>query len=338
MELFTWINTTLQPDDCTSETFFYDEMESQSGYCLPVIYLPFDTSDLSHWYDRGAILDFLCATKGEGQRLLDFGPGDGWPALLVAPFAAEVVGVDGSVKRVDVCTANARRMGITNARFIHVAPGCPLPFPDASFDGVMAASSIEQTPNPKAALRELYRVLRPGGRLRISYESLGVYRGGKEREADLSPIDEQSCWLTIYDRDILRERAVMYRLALDLSTQEAARAFAWDEQRPLFEALTVDLLQQLRANIRAARTCTLTHPSCQTFVHWLGEIGFTQVTPTHSGQWFAGQLFRQMPETGRPTDLAGLDALLSPLIKIVVQMPAPPSQPSGPDALITAVK
>ena len=338
MDLITWINETLQPEDCNSEIFFYNEMESQSDYCLPVIYQPFDAANLSHWYDRGAILDFLCATEGEGKRLLDFGPGDGWPSLLVAPFAGEVVGVDGSRKRVDVCTQNARRMGISNARFIHVEPGSPLPFPDESFDGVMAASSIEQTPDPKAALRELYRVLRPGGQLRISYEGLGRYRGSQEREADLSPIDERSCWLTIYDRDIDGEKAVMFRLALAISTQEAAQAFDWDEKRPLFEALTVDRLSSLRQQIRAARTCTLVHPSGTTFARWLNEIGFTGVMPTHSGQWFAGQLFRQFPPTERPTTLAELDALLIPLTRIVVQMQAPLSSPSGRDALITAIR
>ena len=33
--------------------------------------------------------------------LLDFGPGDGWPSLLLAPMADEVVGVDASRRRVD---------------------------------------------------------------------------------------------------------------------------------------------------------------------------------------------------------------------------------------------
>lgn len=338
MDWVTWINETLQPKDCNSETFFYDDMESQSGYCLPVIYQPFDAANVSHWYDRGAILDFLYATEGEGKRLLDFGPGDGWPSLLVAPFAEEVVGADGSRKRVDVCTQNAIRMHISNAHFVHVEPGQPLPFPDGSFDGVMAASSIEQTPDPRAVLRELHRVLRPGGRLRISYEGLARYQGGQEREADLSTIDEDSCWLTIYDRDIPGERARMLRLKLDVSTHEAAQALAWDERSPLFEALTTDRLKQLRPHIRAAKSCALTHPSGNTFVRWLGEIGFNQVTPTHSGQWFAGQLFYQLLEAHRPTDLAGLDALLCPLMKIVVQMQSPLSSPSGRDALITAVK
>ena len=107
--------------------------------------------------------------------MLDFGPGDGWPSLLVAPYVAEVMGVDGSAKRVAVCAANADRMGIRNASFIHNPPHAPLPFPDNYFDGVLAASSIEQTPDPQATLREIYRVLKPGGHLRMLYEGLGRY-------------------------------------------------------------------------------------------------------------------------------------------------------------------
>ncbi|MDK2930882.1 MAG: arsenite methyltransferase [Bacillota bacterium] len=69
-----------------------------------------------HWIDRGQILDFLFATRGEGKRLLDFGPGDGWPSLGVARLAGEVVGVDASARRVEVCVENARCLGISKWR------------------------------------------------------------------------------------------------------------------------------------------------------------------------------------------------------------------------------
>ncbi len=214
VNVIDWITHNFQAEACNSETFLYDEMASQSGFCLPLIYQPFDASKLDHWSDRGAMFDFLFATHGEGKKLLDFGPGDGWPSLIVAPYAAEVVGVDGSKRRVAVCTENAARMGITNARFLHVTPGSPLPFSDDTFDGVMAASSIEQTPDPKAALCELYRVLKPGGKLRMHYENLSPYRAGQEQSADLSPAQDETCWLTLYDRHIEAENALMIRVQL----------------------------------------------------------------------------------------------------------------------------
>jgi SAM-dependent methyltransferase len=334
VNVFDWIERELAPTRCNSEAFFYDEMESQSGYCLPVIYQPFDAGQKSHWRDRGSLFDFLCSTGGEGKRLLDFGPGDGWPSLIVAPFATEVMGVDGSRKRVEVCTANAARLGISNARFLYVEPGSPLPFEDGSFDGVMAASSVEQTLDPQVTLRELYRVLRPGGRLRVSYEALSRYRGGAEREANLHERDGDSCWLTLFDRHIEEEYARMVRLALAMGREEARQLFSGEAGHLAFEDVTVSVLQRLCPSIVEAQACVLTHPSGRTLAAWMCEIGFREVQPTHSGAWFAGQLFDRLPAENRPASLDGVDAVLRPLVEVVVQMAAPVEM----DPMIAAVK
>jgi len=131
VSIFEWIEGELEPRSCNSEEFIYDDIDSQSGRCLPIIYQPFDAGNRSHWCDRGSLFDYLFST--DGKRLLDFGPGDGWPSLIVAPFVDEVVGVDGSRRRVKVCMENARRLGISNAKFIWVEPGASLPCQDNSF-------------------------------------------------------------------------------------------------------------------------------------------------------------------------------------------------------------
>lgn len=92
MEIFEWIEQELNPESCDSAEFIYDDMDSQSGRCLPIIYEPFDGSRKSHWCGQGALFDFYYSTGG--KRLLDFGPGDGWPSLIVAPYVEKVVGVD----------------------------------------------------------------------------------------------------------------------------------------------------------------------------------------------------------------------------------------------------
>jgi ubiquinone/menaquinone biosynthesis C-methylase UbiE len=313
-------------------------MESQSGYCLPVIYQPFDASDRAHWRDRGAMFDFLFSVEGEGARLLDFGPGDGWPSLIVAPFARQVIGVDGSPRRVAVCTANAARLGVTNASFLHVPPGEPLPFPDGSFDGVMAASSIEQTPDPRAALAELYRLLRPGGRLRVHYENLSAYRGGSERTLDLEVLDDSACRLTFYDRHIEEEYADMFRLDLALPLAQALELFSVDGRTPLLGKATPSLLASLRPKIQEARSCRLVHPSALTFLRWMGELGFASARTTHNGLDFAGRLFDALPPASRPQTMPGVDGLLRPLVKIVVDLEAPPRSERRWDPMITAVK
>jgi len=334
MGILDWLEATLSPKDCTSEEFIYDDMDSQSGRALPIIYRPFDAADGSHWQDRGSAFDYLFSTQGEGKRLLDLGPGDGWPSLIVAPWAGEVVGVDGSRRRVAVCSENAARLGIANARFTYVAPGTRLPFDDNSFDGAMAASSIEQTPDPYVTLQELHRVLRPGGHLRVDYESLGQYRDGQEQEAWLWPANERMCRLMLYDRHIDREQVRQYRVTFAMPREELNRSLSGKEKDMSIADLTVAALNRLRPAIVDARVCTTIHPSGRTLASWLREIGFAQVLPTHSGAHFARRLFDRIPEDRRPTDMRGVDALLRPAVEVAAQMPAP----WDIDPMITAIK
>ncbi|MFZ5815924.1 MAG: class I SAM-dependent methyltransferase [Bacillota bacterium] len=307
-------------------------MESQSGRSLPVVYQPFDAGRRGHWHDRGAILDFREAVGG--GDLLDFGPGDGWPSLLVAPLARSVTGVDGSLRRVQVCRQNADRLGITNFRAAHCRAGEPLPFPDNSFDGAMAASSLEQTPDPAAALRELYRVLRPGGRLRIRYESLEGYRG-QERELFARAVNEAMTQLVLIDRRVDEERALYVVLRLAAPLPAVAERLGVTEQRPLqFSDLSLAGLEGLRPWLVEAGSFQLIHPACRTWLALLREAGFRSATPTHGGGGFAHRLFEALPPAERPADLAGVDRLLRPLIAVVVGMEAP-AHLSPP---ITAVK
>ena len=141
MELLEWVETRMKPELVNSVDFMYDEMESQSAFCLPIIYQPFDVAKRSHWRDRGSLFDFLFATRCEDRKILDFGPGDGWPSLIIAPYVRTVMGVDGSQKRISVCKENAKRLDIKNTRFIYVTPGHGLPFDNGTFDGIVAASS-----------------------------------------------------------------------------------------------------------------------------------------------------------------------------------------------------
>jgi SAM-dependent methyltransferase len=330
--VFEWIERELEPRSCNSEEIIYDDIDSQSGRSLPVIYQPFDASQRSHWRDRGSLFDYLYSTGG--KKLLDFGPGDGWPSLIVAPYVDEIQGVDGAPRRVQVCTENAKRLGISNVTFAHVAPGAPLPFEDESFDGVMAASSIEETEDPEANLRELFRVLRPAGRLRMSYEALSVYKDGRERESWLFPIDHHTCRLILYDRHVDKESVTEYGITFAMSHRDITQLFS-EQDRPIsFEMITVPLLEKAGPHIQDARICTLPHPCGKTMASFLENVGFREIIPSHSGADLAGRLFDELPKEQRPTDLEGVDAAIRPLVKIGVQMAAPLEM----DPMITAVK
>jgi SAM-dependent methyltransferase len=321
VDAIEWVKSEFSFRDCDSVSFVYDYMESQSGRSLAGIYRPFDPSRRSDWQDCGSVLDYLYASGAEGARVLDFGPGDGWPSLRLAPFVSEVVGVDGSARRVSVCRDNAVRLGIGNAAFVHVPPGEPLPFPDASFDAVVAASSVEQTPDPRATLRELGRVLRPGGRLRMDYESLLGYQGGLERDLWLTGTAEGGSLLVLFDRDVAGEVATQYGLVLDWPPAQVREALG--DGADAYAALRPEALDALRPRIVEVRRCVTRHPSGRTLAGWLREAGFGVVRGTHSGNRFAGRLFDLMAATARPADEGALRELLAPLIQVVVDLDAP---------------
>jgi len=331
MNIPDWIEQNLSPPIVTMSELIYDEIESQSGRYLPIIYQPFDINNRAHWRDRGSVFDFLYATGG--GRLLDFGPGDGWPSLVVAPFVDKIVGVDSSERRVRVCGENATRLEISNAEFVHVTDGESLPFGDNSFDGIMAASSIEETLDINATLRELHRVLKPGGRMRIFYDSLKKY-GGAELDVWPAGIDENHCRLLLEFRHIEKEEVTRYGLTVAAPREKLINDIAGSGNELKAEMITVSLLESLRDRITDAGKSVLAHPSGATFVSWLQEVGFTEIHPTYSGADFTGRLFDVLPPDERPGNLEAVDEYIREPVKVYVTLEAPVDS----DPMITAVK
>lgn len=103
-----------------------------------------------------------------GMTLLDAGCGPGsitvGLAAAVAPSAT--VGLDIEASVLEQARALAMAQGAVTVRFL-VGNAGALPFPDGSFDAVFAHTLLEHVRDPVAALRELRRVLRPGGVLGV---------------------------------------------------------------------------------------------------------------------------------------------------------------------------
>jgi arsenite methyltransferase len=112
---------------------------------------------------RGVVRSCLAAAPGE--RILDVGCGPGFLSAElqqeVGP-AGSVVGVDSSPAMLALAARRCR--GRQNVTF-HEGDATSLPVADASFDGAVCVQVLEYVADVPAALRELYRALRPGGRV-----------------------------------------------------------------------------------------------------------------------------------------------------------------------------
>ena len=110
--------------------------------------------------DLELVVEYAAPTGKE--RVLDIGTGAGHTALALAPRVSDVVLTD----PVDAMLAAARRVfqtaGLWNAQFVR-ANAEQLPFPRASFDIVTTRLAAHHFDDVPLAMREVARVLRPGG-------------------------------------------------------------------------------------------------------------------------------------------------------------------------------
>jgi ubiquinone/menaquinone biosynthesis C-methylase UbiE len=95
----------------------------------------------------------------------DIGTGTGFVAAGLAPLVRQVVAVDGSAAMLEAARRNLSTCGNVTIR---LADGAKLPFEDGSLDAVFANMYLHHCADPMAAVAEMVRVLRPGGRLVVT--------------------------------------------------------------------------------------------------------------------------------------------------------------------------
>ena len=105
-----------------------------------------------------------------GEHVLDLGSGAGTDSLVAAQMVGprgSVVGIDMTPEMVAKARASAAATGLANVEFLE-AEAEQLPFPDARFDVVISNGVIDLIPDKDLVFAELFRVLRPGGRLQLA--------------------------------------------------------------------------------------------------------------------------------------------------------------------------
>ena len=99
-----------------------------------------------------------------GAHVLDCAAGTGEFSLAAAKQAGSVLCTDRSEAMLARARKKARKRGLSNVSFAR-RDITALPDPDGSFDAVIAANVLHLLPDPEPAVRELWRVTAPGGRL-----------------------------------------------------------------------------------------------------------------------------------------------------------------------------
>ncbi|MFL5909776.1 MAG: class I SAM-dependent methyltransferase [Gaiellaceae bacterium] len=112
-----------------------------------------------------AVIDALAPRQGEA--ILEVGPGTGYHSIAVARElepGGTLHAFDVQQQMLDALMRRAGREGVTNVEPLR-GDARELPYGDASLDGAFLQTVLGEIPDGDVALRELHRVIRPGGRL-----------------------------------------------------------------------------------------------------------------------------------------------------------------------------
>jgi SAM-dependent methyltransferase len=170
------------------------------------------------------------ARVGPGSAVLDVACGPGLVALALAESAGHVTGIDLTPAMLEKARELQRQRGRSNLSW-QLGRADALPYPDASFDAVVTRYSFHHFTGPAAALAEMVRVCRPGGRAVVA----DVYTTTPEQAAE-------------YDRlERLRDPSHVHALRLD-ELRALARGAGLADVGEAFARLSMGLEELLAAS------------------------------------------------------------------------------------------
>ena len=166
-----------------------------------------------HWRNDQypGYIELMPVAGFDGQCVLDFGCGPGHDLVGFGTYSAcsRLVGADVSATSIAESRARVELHSIEAETVVTDASGV-LPFADRTFDHIHSSGVLHHTPDPVRVLKELKRVLKPGGTMNVmvyNYESLwlhlyvaylrtalqGLHRGKTLREQFTHSTDGEAC-------------------------------------------------------------------------------------------------------------------------------------------------
>ncbi|PSL44106.1 cyclopropane fatty-acyl-phospholipid synthase-like methyltransferase [Saccharothrix carnea] len=152
----------------------YDEMSDLVDVYYGNIHLGYwadddDPTPLRDALERMTDLVVDALELAPGQHLLDVGCGVGEPAIRIAARSGvRITGISNSAWHVEETARRVTAAGVGGLVTARQADAGALPFPNATFDAVLALDSLPNAVDKGQWLREVGRVLRPGGRFALT--------------------------------------------------------------------------------------------------------------------------------------------------------------------------
>jgi ubiquinone/menaquinone biosynthesis C-methylase UbiE len=185
---------------------------------------------IATWYARNTARDMpdfaalaqrVTATLPAGSRILEVASGPGYLAIEIARRGEyKVTGLDISHSFVEIATRNARQANVT----IDFRQGnaSAMQLPENTFDLILCRAAFKNFSQPVAAMNEMYRVLKPGGRALIldlrrdaSLDDINAYI----KQSDLGWANSAIYKVTF--RYVLLPRAYSRQQFLDMASNSA---------------------------------------------------------------------------------------------------------------------
>jgi phosphatidylethanolamine/phosphatidyl-N-methylethanolamine N-methyltransferase len=136
--------------------------------------------------------------NGSSGKVLEVGVGTGLSLPDYKPHL-EITGIDLAPEMLEKARGRVKAEGLTNVAGLHEMDAGNLQFPDASFDTVVAMYVITVVPEPEKVMRELARVVKPGGQVMLvnHFSQDDGLRGWVERQ--MAPFADLVGWHSVFD-------------------------------------------------------------------------------------------------------------------------------------------